>query len=50
MSLFDWSYPLLLATLLQALAASVLFLLHPLYAVALIAPLAICLGVPFPPV
>lgn len=30
MSLFDWSYPLLVATLVQALAASVLLILAPL--------------------
>jgi spermidine synthase len=30
MALFDWSYPLLVATLLQALAASVLLILVPL--------------------
>ncbi|WP_435626454.1 SAM-dependent methyltransferase [Candidatus Ferrigenium straubiae] len=30
MSLFDWSYPLLVATLLQAIAASVLLILVPL--------------------
>ncbi len=30
MSLFDWSYPLLVATLLQAIAASVLLILAPL--------------------